>query len=183
MKYILMAMIISITSCSGVSQNSLKNVSTDSHIDVMEPIVNKEKSKNQDIVFVNQLARGRYVAVKEDKAGIYYIGPKDCLSKFYVPTKSISYFEGGLWVPHDKSKNIITFVIVGSERAEKIDAQMINNAALAATPNPNSYLGAVGATVGGLVIQAGIDAEKGRYLLWSPFEKGQFDFLFNEIKN
>lgn len=132
-----------------------------------------------------ELPPGVYTAEYEDAEGTYFRGARACVQLWYAgpankdqPADQLITREGGVYLPRKASEPAKIYVYVGSEvqvnpnrpsdGGPVVPASVATDIAARAAPAAGVGTGAVGAALGGAVVDALVAAEKGNLHFLTP---------------
>jgi len=130
------------------------------------------------VVYEYTLSSGVYEAVGLDSKGVYYQGKSDCLTTKVIETswvlvesakgKVVSISGCGIYLPSKANKFAKVFSVIGTEKAiregEIGKAVSPKASTTSFSSQANTIEGGVGVGIGVGIVNAVIEAEKGRYL-------------------
>jgi hypothetical protein len=141
---------IFLAGCASNAQllDDLKPSTSDSSI-VLKQAISYEEKRGIGVLWKEGLERGAYRPELENAAGTFFRGPEGCVTQF-MNGKAMGPFDGGIWIPKDKINDRPSIYYY------------------------YNYNKAEAAQVGGPVITAIMEFNKGKIELMKPITDRQF---------
>ncbi len=171
--------------CTGIQPDRLQPADTDKTVLLRASFSYETLNQFSGIRWQWHLAPGRYAAYRQDEAGLYYLGPRQCLSQTLIEPgwgerqsnvgKTLGSHGCGIYIPKDPAKDPKVFLLVGTwqfypEGKAPVDQQLYPDVATVdaitrTVPNATPLQAGVGGAIGGVVVGALVAAEQGNYAI------------------